>query len=181
MNSLTYDAILEVLSRLSVADLGRLAQVSREANALVDDRAVWRRLCRGLDAQWAKIINRPIHQVPRVLCSADWKETFRTERGRMATTAKFVGLWSEKWCDVNVAQSTTIESDGHVFSVTYKKNKFVAEYLDFDGETLTFHLEGGDSGWAFIYKLRPVTDSLLHLCVFRIHDQKSFTGIFARN
>lgn len=181
MNVLTYDAILEVLSLLSVRDLGRLAQVSREANTLVDDDLVWRRLCRDLEVQWSKLLRRNVDQVPTIVSSPDWKITYRIERNRVDSTAKFVGMWSEKWCDVNVIQSTLIETDGRTFFVAYKKNKFAAKFVEFDGETFTFHLEGGDSGWSFVYKLRAVTDSLLHLNVFRVHDQKTFTGIFTRS
>lgn len=102
------------------------------------------------------------------------------ERDRLTTTAKFVGTWNEKWCDVNVQQSTLIESDGTNFHVTYKKNKFTARFHSFDGEELAFQLEGGDSGWSFIYKVKHLSDSLLHLSVYRVHDQKTFTGIFTR-
>jgi hypothetical protein len=178
--SLSYDAMLEVLSLLSVEDLGHLSQVSKEANALADDDVVWRRLCRGLEIQWSKLLNRPVSMVPKIQSNERWKDTYRKERERVNVTSKFVGLWSEKWCDVNVPQSTLIESDGNSFAVAYKKNKFAARFMNFDGDTLTFHLEGGDSGWAFVYKLRPLSDSLLHLHVFRVHDQKTFTGVFTK-
>jgi hypothetical protein len=176
---LSYDAMLEVLSLLSVQDLGRLAQVSKEVNTLADDEVVWRRLCRLLEFDWVKVLNKGV--VPKIESNGDWKDTYRKERERVNIMSKFVGLWSEKWCDVNVSQSTFIETDGNTFSVTYKKNKFVARFLNFDGDTLTFHLEGGDSGWAFVYTLHPLSDSLLNLNVFRIHDKKTFTGVFTRS
>jgi len=178
--SLSYDATLEVLSLLSVQDLGRLAQVSKESNFLADDDVVWRRLCRQLELEWAKVLNKHVSLVPKVLLEEDWKGAFQQERERVQTTAKFVGLWNEKWCDVNVLQSTLIESDGYNFIVTYKKNKFSAQYQGFDGETITFQLEGGDSGWSFIYKIKALAESQLQLIVFRVHDQKSFTGTFTR-
>jgi len=178
--SLSYDAMLEVLALLSVQDLGRLAQVSKESNFLADDDVVWRRLCRQLEIDWAKVLNKDISLVPKVQSEDDWKGAFNLERARLNTTAKFVGLWNEKWCDVNVMQSTLIESDGTNFFVTYKKNKFSAQFQGFDGETLTFQLEGGDSGWSFVYKVKPLSESLLHLTVYRTHDQKTFSGIFTR-
>jgi len=178
--SLSYDAMLEVLSLLSVQDLGCLAQVSKESNFLADDDVVWRRLCRNLEVEWAKVLNKPVSLVPKIQPTEDWKCAFQKERERVNTTAKFIGLWNEKWCDVNVLQSTLIESDGTNFFVTYKKNKFTAQFQSFDGETLTFHLEGGDSGWSFVYKVKPLSDSLLHLNVYRVHDQKTFSGMFTR-
>jgi len=178
--TLTYDAMLEVLSLLSVQDLGCLAQVSKESNFLADDAVVWRRLCRGLEAEWSKVLSKPLSSVPKVDSSDDWKTSFQKEKERVNTTAKYVGLWSEKWCDVNVQHSTFIESDGTNFFVTYKKNKFSAQFQGFDGETLTFHLEGGDSGWSFVYKVKYMSESLLHLTVFRVHDQKTFSGMFTR-
>lgn len=103
-----------------------------------------------------------------------------TERQRLTNFTKFVGLWSEKWCDVHVVQSTIVETDGTNFLVTYKKNKFSAKFLEFDGDSLSFHLEGGDSGWSFIYTLKYISESLLQLTVFRVHDKKSFTGFYTR-
>jgi len=179
MPSLTYDAMLEVLSQLSVDDLGRLAQVSRETNTLADDGMVWRKLCRELEADWGKVLNKDV-PVPKVHAADNWKASFQQERDRVQTTAKFVGIWSEKWCDVNVGQSTLIESDGYNFCVTYKKNKFSAKFSEYDGETLTFQLEGGDSGWKFIYKVKPLSENLLNLTVHRVHDNKSFTGVFTK-
>jgi len=178
--SMTYDAMLEVLSLLSVKDLGRLAQVSKDTRSLADDSILWRRLCRSLEAEWARVLNKDISVVPKLVSVPDWKIAFHQERERVYTTAKYIGLWNEKWCDVHVLQSTQIESDGSNFAVTYKKNKFSAQFQEFDGETLSFHLEGGDSGWSFIYKLKPLPDNLLHLTVYRVHDQKTFTGIFTK-
>jgi len=179
MPALTYDAMLEVLSLLNVNDLGRLAQVSRETNNLADDGMVWRKLCHGLEEEWVKLIIKDA-QVPKVNSADDWKNAFQQEREKVELTSQFVGLWSEKWCDVNVAESTLIESDGQQFFVTYKKNKFSARFQGFDGETMTFQLEGGDSGWSFIYKIKPLSESLLNLTVHRVHDQKTFSGVFTR-
>ncbi len=105
---------------------------------------------------------------------------FSIERRRYINTSKFLGLWSEKWCDVHVLQSTLIETDGKSISVTYKKNKFSAKFLLFDNDSLAFHLEGGDSGWSFVYTLKYVDEKLLFLSVFRVHDKTTFTGIYAR-
>jgi len=180
LSGLTYDALLEVISLLNPQDLGRLSQVSKCSNMLAEDAIVWRRLCRSLEGEWAKVLKKDISQVPKLISEEDWKCAFQREREKVCITAKFVGLWSEKWCDVNVQQSTLIESDGQNFTVTYKKNKFSARFHGFDGETLTFQLEGGDSGWSFIYKLKPLSESLLHLNVFRVHDQKTFTGVLTK-
>jgi len=180
LSGLTYDALLEVISLLNPQDLGRLSQVSKCSNMLAEDAIVWRRLCRSLEGEWAKVLKKDISQVPKLISEEDWKCAFQREREKVCTAAKFVGLWSEKWCDVNVQQSTLIESDGQNFTVTYKKNKFSARFQGFDGETITFQLEGGDSGWSFIYKLKPLSDSLLHLNVFRVHDQKTFTGVLTK-
>jgi len=179
LNSLNYDAMLEVLSRLSVQELGRLSRVSQSAREFADDEIVWRRLCRGLEGDWSKILKNPA-QPMEIQTSGAWKDTFRSESQRLVNISKFVGLWSEKWCDVHVVQSTVIETDGTAFLVGYKKNKFSAKFIEFDGDTLSFHLEGGDSGWAFVYTLKYLSESLLQLSVFRIHDKKTFTGFYTR-
>lgn len=179
LNSLSYDAMLEVLSRLSVHELGRLARVSQSARDFADDEIVWRRLCRQLEGDWTKILKNPSQQ-QAIQTTGLWKDTFKEERQRLTNFTKFVGLWSEKWCDVHVVQSTIVETDGTNFLVTYKKNKFSAKFLEFDGDSLSFHLEGGDSGWSFIYTLKYISESLLQLTVFRVHDKKSFTGFYTR-
>jgi len=179
LNSLTHDAMLEVLSHLSVQELGRLGRVSQTARDFADDEIVWRSRCRALEGDWRKVVRDPAMQRP-IVASGLWKDTFRAERHRLTDFTKFVGLWSEKWCDVCVVQSTQIETDGTNFLVTYKKNKFSARFLSFDGESLAFHLEGGDSGWAFVYTLKPISENLLQLTVFRVHDKKSFTGFYTR-
>jgi len=181
LNTLTYDAMLEVLSHLSVQDLGRLSSVSQKARQFSDDEVVWRRLCRQVERDWSKVLRDPTQQ--QSIEAADegsWKDMFKTERQRLTDNSKFVGLWSEKWCDVHVVQSTLVETDGTNFFVTYKKNKFQARFQSFDGETLSFHLEGGDSGWAFVYTLKYLSESLLQLSVFRAHDKKTFTGFYTR-
>jgi len=181
--ALSYDAVLAILSYLSVHDLGILAQVSKDARHIAEDDFVWRQLCKGLEIKWSLTLNRPMHLVPKIWARpAEWKRVYHVELQRIALASKFVGLWSEKWCDVNVQQSTLIESDGRTWSVTYKKNKFVATFREFDGatDTLTFHLEGGDSGWSFIYKIKPLSDNQCQLNVHRLHDQKSFAGEFNR-
>jgi len=179
LNLLSYDAMLEVLSLLSIQDLGRLGRVSHNAREFADDEIVWRRLCRKLEGGWSKVLRDPSQQ-QAIEASGLWKETFRMERQRLVDISKFVGLWSEKWCDVHVVQSTLIETDGTAFHVTYKKNKFSARFLSFDGESLAFHLEGGDSGWAFVYTLKYLSESLLQLTVYRAHDKRSFTGFYTR-
>jgi len=179
VNSLTYDAMLEVLSHLSVQELGRLGRVSQGAKDVADDEIVWRNRCRGLEQDWSKVLRDPAQQ-REVEASGLWKDTFRDERQRLTDISKFVGLWSEKWCDVHVVQSTQIETDGTNFFVTYKKNKFSAKFLNFDGDSMSFHLEGGDSGWAFVYTLKYISESLLQLTVFRVHDKKAFTGFYTR-
>jgi len=183
MSALSYDAILAILSLLSVPDLGILAQVSRDARQLAEDDFVWRQLCKGLEVRWSQTLNRPMHMVPKIWARpSEWKRVYHVELQRIALASKFVGLWSEKWCDVNVQQSTLIESDGRTWSVTYKKNKFTASFREYDAsiDTLTFHLEGGDSGWCFMYKIKPVSEHQCQLSVFRLHDQKSFAGDFFR-
>jgi len=179
LNSLSYDAMLEVLSHLSVQELGRLSRVSQNAREFADDEIVWRRLCRQVEGDWSKILRDPSQQ-QSIEASGSWKDMFRTERQRLTNVSKFVGLWSEKWCDVHVVQSTMVETDGTTFFVTYKKNKFQARFHSFDGESLAFHLEGGDSGWSFLYTLKYLSESLLQLTVFRVHDKKSFTGFYTR-
>lgn len=180
LNSLSYDAMLEVLSHLSVQELGRLSRVSQNARVIADDEVVWRRLCRQLEGDWSKILRDPSQQQALDASASTWKDMFKTERQKLAIFSKFVGLWSEKWCDVHVLQSTQIETDGTNFFVTYKKNKFSARFHGFDGESLSFHLEGGDSGWSFVYTLKYLSENLLQLTVFRAHDKKSFTGFYTR-
>jgi len=179
LNALTYDAMLEVLSHLSVQELGRLGRVSQSARDYADDEIVWRSRCRALEGDWSKVLRDPAQQQP-IVSSGQWKDTFKSERQRLTDISKFVGMWSEKWCDVHVVQSTQIETDGTNFLVTYKKNKFSAKFLNFDGESMSFHLEGGDSGWSFVYTLKPISENLLQLTVFRAHDKKSFTGFYTR-
>jgi len=179
LNSLTYDAMLEVLSHLSVQELGRLGRVSQGARDFADDEIVWRSRCRALEEDWSKVLRDPTQQ-REIQASGLWKDAFKTERQRLTDISKFVGLWSEKWCDVHVVHSTQIETDGTNFFVTYKKNKFSAKFLNFDGESLAFHLEGGDSGWAFVYTIKTLSDNLMQLTVFRVHDKKSFTGFYTR-
>jgi len=179
LNSLSYDAMLEVLAHLSVQELGRLSRVSQNARDFADDEIVWRRLCRQLEGNWSKVLRDPSQQQP-VEATGLWKDTVRTERQRLTDFSKFVGLWSEKWCDVHVVQSTLVETDGTNFFVTYKKNKFAAKFMSFDGESLSFHLEGGDSGWAFVYTLKYFSEGLLVLTVYRAHDKKTFTGFYTR-
>jgi len=181
LSSLSYDAMLEVLDLLTVQELGRFAQVSKESHAIACDDVVWRRLCRGLEVKWSTLINRPVSMAPKIHHSDNWRESFHQERDRMMFTSKFLGSWSEKWCDVNVIQSTTIDSDGTNFIVSYQKNKFSATFRGIEGDCFSFHLEGGDSGWSFVYQLRPLSDSVLHLTVNRVHDQKNFSGVFTRN
>lgn len=223
---LTYDALLGVLSLLSVQDLGRLAQVSKEAKEVSQDEVVWKRLCRELEGEWIKLFNfqtaaisppssspsssassttaatssadssspsspslslsspkTPLSVTIKPSHSRDWKETYHYERTRVALSMKFVGLWNEKWCDVDVDHSTLITSDGHSFTVTYTKNKFTASFRDFQEDnngTLVFHLVGGDSGWSFLYHLSPLPDGSLSLRVLRLHDKQSFEGVFQR-
>jgi len=182
LSALTYDAMLEVMDLLSVQELGRFAQVSKEACTLATDDAVWRRQCRSLEPRWASLIQpRPASMVPKVQPSAQWMDAFHEERERLEFHSKFVGSWSEKWCDVNVINSTTIETDGTNFIVTYKKNKFSATLRGIEADCLSFNLEGGDSGWSFLYQVRPLSESMLHLSVTRIHDQKVFCGTFTRH
>jgi hypothetical protein len=173
--------MLEVLSHLSVQELGRLSRVSQNARNIADDEVVWRRLCRQMEGDWSKILRDPSQQRALDASNGAWKDVFKTERQQLATFSKFIGLWSEKWCDVHVLQSTQIETDGTNFFVTYKKNKFSARFNSFDGESLSFHLEGGDSGWSFVYTLKYLSDNLLQLTVYRAHDKKSFTGFYTRD
>jgi len=180
---LTYDAQLEVCSFLSVQDLGRLARVSQEAKLLAEDDSVWRPLVKTLVQQWATLRYRP-KVLPTIrVRTNEWKMVYDSEWTRLSLCRKFGGVWSEKWCDVNVSQSTHIETDGRSWFVTYKKNKFTATFRDFDpeNEVLTFHLEGGDSGWAFVYRVKPITKDRLHLAVHRIHDGKNFVGELLRS
>lgn len=181
--SLTYDALFEVLSLVSVSDLGKLAQVSRETKLVAEDQLVWRNRCRGLETEWTKAISQG-NATPSFSVHDDntWKNLFRDEHHRLNTMSRFLGTWSEKWCDVSVLSSTQIETDGTNFLVSYKKNKFSAKFLKFvDNNTLSFHLEGGDSGWSFIYTIKSVApNEPLHLTVHRVHDKREFTGTFHR-
>jgi len=183
LTALSYDSILAVLSFLNVVDLSRLCSVSREAQQLSEDDYIWRSLCKSLETTWCSVLHRPPDLVPKIFARCgEWKRMYRLETQRISTCSRFVGLWSEKWCDVNVQQSTLIESDGRGWCVTYKKNKFAASFREYDptSDTMTFHLEGGDSGWSFIYKLRSVAEHHCQLTVNRQHDGKTFSGDFFR-
>jgi len=193
LSVLSYDAMLEVMSHLNIQELGRLSSVSAEAKEIVDDQIVWRQRCRTLEGDWTKVL-RDASQGRHIEANGMWKDAFRSERKRLHQFSPYVGLWSEKWCDVNVVQSTQIETDGTNFFVTYRKNKFSARFLNFSEEDgLSFHLEGGDSGWSFIYTLKPITKTetspnnttattnTLHLTVFRVHDRRVFNGVYTRN
>lgn len=181
--TLTYDALFEVLSLVSVSDLGKLAQVSRDTKMAAEDQLVWRNRCRGLEVQWSKSISKG-YSSPSFSVDDDnsWKSLFRDEHQKLNTMNRFIGTWSEKWCDVSVTNSTQIETDGTHFIVSYKKNKFSAKFLSFvDNNTLSFHLEGGDSGWSFVYTIKSVAENEpLELTVLREHDKRCFTGTFHR-
>jgi len=226
--SLTYDALLGVLSLLNVQDLGRLAQVSKEAKEVAQDDVVWKRLCRDLEGEWGKLFTLQASAVPpssppsspssnttattttpatttttssvsytlssppaktplsvsiQPSQSRDWKETYHFERTRVLYSMKFVGIWNEKWCDVDVDHSTLITSDGTTFFVSYTKNKFTATFREYreSTNTLVFHLVGGDSGWSFLYHLTPRADGSMSLHVLRLHDNTGFDGMFQRD
>eukprot|EP01111_Echinosteliopsis_oligospora_P006473 TRINITY_DN2063_c0_g1_i1.p1 TRINITY_DN2063_c0_g1~~TRINITY_DN2063_c0_g1_i1.p1 ORF type:complete len:193 (-),score=20.94 TRINITY_DN2063_c0_g1_i1:351-929(-) len=178
---LTYDALFEVLSRVSVSDLGRMAQVSNATRNAAEDQLVWRNRCRGLEVEWGKAIAHGASPCYNVEDAGMWKDLFRDEHNRLNTMSRFLGTWSEKWCDVSVVQSTQIETDGTNFIVSYKKNKFTAKFLSFDGQTLSFHLHGGDSGWSFVYTIKSISpNEPLTLTVLREHDKRTFSGTFHR-
>jgi len=180
---LNYDTQLEVCSFLSVQDLGRMASVSHEVKQLVEDDSLWRRLVKNLVQQWGTLRYRPKILPTIRVRSSEWKMVYNSEWNHLSLCRTFGGLWSEKWCDVNVSQSTFIETDGRTWMVSYKKNKFTATFREFDpvDQVLTFHLEGGDSGWAFIYRVKPIAKDRLHLAVHRIHDGKNFMGELLRS
>jgi len=73
LNSLSYDAMLEVLSHLSVQELGRLSRVSQNARDFADDEIVWRRLCRQVEGDWSKILRDPSQQ-QALEASGPWKD-----------------------------------------------------------------------------------------------------------
>lgn len=78
LNSLSYDAMLEVLSHLSVQELGRLSRVSQNARSIADDEVVWRRLCRQLEGDWSKILRDPSQQRALDASNETWKDMFKT-------------------------------------------------------------------------------------------------------
>lgn len=74
-----------------------------------------------------------------------------------------------------------ISHDGKELSVECNVRRFKAELIEFDGDRLLFKLQGGDSGWSFIYKLYSPNLNATHLkvSVLREHDQRNFHGNFS--
>ncbi|GAM24341.1 hypothetical protein SAMD00019534_075160 [Acytostelium subglobosum LB1] len=121
--------------------------------------------------------------MPQPLPRENAKHHYLQETKKMDVLSHFVGVWSEKWCDVDVSNSTKITYDGHALNVVYTKNKFTAQFVDFDfaAQQLRFNLSGGDSGWSFIYTLKYHFEGRLSLNVNRFHDSMSFNGFFKRS
>jgi tetratricopeptide (TPR) repeat protein len=83
------------------------------------------------------------------------------------------GTWSEKWGGVNNEKNITIRQvDGKP-----KVSMLGAIVRDerFDGQTLTFQVEGVSTGWKFFYTVTRNKDRL-RLVVLRKHDQARFEG-----
>ncbi|EFA76337.1 cyclin-like F-box containing protein [Heterostelium album PN500] len=175
LESLSYDAILNILVCLEPEHLVKFGLLSKECYTLSCSDYLWRRFYPSYQFRFEQAFNIPPPQpLPRV----NAKQIYIKESKKVDSISKFVGLWSEQWCDVDVNSSTRISYDGYKISVFYTKNKFSAEFVDFDGSVLRFKLSGGDSGWSFIYSLKIADHGKLTLNVFRIHDDMSFNGIF---
>eukprot|EP01132_Coremiostelium_polycephalum_P003795 gene3795-4723_t len=203
---LSFDTILAVLSWLSPKELCNLSLVSKEFKLYSENDWIWRQFYFRLEEKFIRLFETPIF--PRDLPRQNAKFTYFIEDKLYDQVSQFVGIWSEKWCDVDVINSTRISFDGFNLVVEYTKNKFVAQFKEFDGTNLKFMLTGGDSGWSFLYTLFPIpfhssmllqqngeqsdignkntTDpvkspSALGLNVLRIHDQQQFKGYFISN
>eukprot|EP01133_Synstelium_polycarpum_P019510 gene19510-23372_t len=178
LEALSYDTILQVLSWLSPRDLCKFALVSKDCQVLSCEDDLWRGFYPNFEEQY--MLTFSLDRMPSPLPRINAKSAYIKEYQKMNMVSKFVGLWSEKWCDVDVTNSTKITYDGQNINVHYTKNKFSAIFQDFDGETLRFKLTGGDSGWSFFYCLTTIgmTDGRLALKVNRLHDNMEFAGFF---
>lgn len=73
---LCYDALLEIVSFLSLKDLARLARVSKGTRRIVEDPVVWRRLCLQIEGDWKKVVVSPQLFAP-IRMEGSWKDTYR--------------------------------------------------------------------------------------------------------
>jgi YVTN family beta-propeller protein len=87
----------------------------------------------------------------------------------------FLGTWSEKWADINNAQSITISQVNGSPKVSVKGNWRVwGEKLE--NGVLSFRIRGGSSDWEFFYTVKKTLTGKMSLTVFRVHDQMTFEG-----
>jgi len=188
LEELNYDSLLYIFSFLTPKELCQLSLVSKDFKVLVEDEWLWKLLFKNIGYLFQSYfgINYPgINNLElQQKCITTSKQLYIYESCKIEKAKKFVGLWSEKWCDVDVPCGTKIYYDGHTFHIQYTKNKFSSQFFKYDEseETLEFFLTGGDSGWSFLYSLKPIQDHLgvLHLTVKRIHDNTLFQGIFVQ-
>ncbi|EGC33603.1 hypothetical protein DICPUDRAFT_92380 [Dictyostelium purpureum] len=151
LEELPYDVLLQILSFLNPSELCTLGLVCRDFKQLADDDWIWRGFYPILKFNFC--FHFQMNHYPRILESQNAKRVYINESRLTKSASKFIGVWSEKWCDVDVLNSTKISFNGEQFMVEYTKNKFEAEFQSFDGNTLKFKLTGGDSGWSFLYTL----------------------------
>ncbi|KAF2069709.1 hypothetical protein CYY_008976 [Polysphondylium violaceum] len=189
LQQLNYDSLLYIFSFLTPKELCQLCLVSKDFKVLVEDEWLWKLSFKNIDylfelyfgIKYPGVVQNDHFQQQ---CITTSKKLYTYEYCKIEKAKKFVGLWSEKWCDVDVPCGTKIIYDGHTFSIQYTKNKFSSQFFKYDDatDTLEFFLTGGDSGWSFLYSLKPIQDHLgvLHLTVQRIHDNTIFQGIFVQ-
>jgi uncharacterized caspase-like protein len=92
----------------------------------------------------------------------------------------FIGTWSERWSDVNYKDDLHIAWVGDTPKVTIERSnsKTIVSSEKFASGILTFHKRNDDVGnnWEFDYTVTVKSKDRLSLKVFRIHDNKTFTG-----
>ncbi|KYQ89674.1 cyclin-like F-box containing protein [Tieghemostelium lacteum] len=164
LDLLTYDTLLCVFSYLTPRELANLALVSKETKILSETDWLWRPFFGELrqnyiDKLQLSNLYELEYKISNFKCThGTAKRFFIQESDFINRLSPFIGLWSEKWCDVDVQNSTKISYNGKDICVEYTKNKFAASFNSFLENNLVFTLNGGDSGWSFVYTLSCPVD-----------------------
>ncbi|KAM9968767.1 hypothetical protein ACTFIW_000644 [Dictyostelium discoideum] len=148
---LPYDILLYILSYLTPTELCCLSRVCYSFRVLAEDDWIWRGFYPMIRFNFC--YHFQLNEFPKLLNTQQCKQVYIQELQTIKSVSQFIGTWHEQWCDVQVLNSTKVSFNGLNFIVEYTKNKFEAEFISFNGQSLKFKLTGGDSGWSFIYTL----------------------------
>ncbi|KAK5583654.1 hypothetical protein RB653_005252 [Dictyostelium firmibasis] len=155
---LPYDILLYILSYLTPTELCCLSRVCHSFRVLAEDDWIWRGFYPMIRFNFC--YHFQLNEFPKILNTQQCKQIYIQELQTIRSVSQFIGTWHEQWCDVQVLNSTKISFNGINFIVEYTKNKFEAEFISFNGQSLKFKLTGGDSGWSFIYTLTLNNNSI---------------------